>query len=193
MPRAGLTRSLVISEAARLADEVGMDQRFGVRVPSLYKHIDGLDAVRRGVAILGTRELGEAMSHALVVARGEAPIGDRTARLRVLADAYRSYARDHPGRYTASLRASTPGDAEHMVASDAVLGIVLDILAERGVSGDDAIDAARALRSMLHGFVALEMAGGFGLPRDVERSFGRAVELLDRGLDEFAARDGSTD
>ncbi|MFM9878424.1 MAG: TetR-like C-terminal domain-containing protein [Rhodoglobus sp.] len=47
-----------------------------------------------------------------------------------------------------------------------------------GLTGDDEIDAIRSLRSALHGFVALEAAGGFGLPLDVDRSYTRLVEML---------------
>ena len=42
-----------------------------------------------------------------------------------------------------------------------------------GLHGDDAVDAIRALRAVLHGFVTLEAQGGFGLPADVDRSFDR--------------------
>jgi len=48
--------------------------------------------------------------------------------------------------------------------------------------GADAIHAARAVRSALHGFVSLEAAGGFGLSEDVDESYARLVGLLDRGL-----------
>jgi Tetracyclin repressor-like, C-terminal domain len=41
---------------------------------------------------------------------------------------------------------------------------------------------ARALRASIHGFVALEAAGGFGLPRAVDRSFERMIEMLDAGM-----------
>ena len=53
--------------------------------------------------------------------------------------------------------------------------ICADVLVAYDLGGDDAIDAIRALRSMLHGFVSLEAGGGFGLPVDIERSFGRLV------------------
>ena len=186
MPRAGLRPSIVIAEAARLADEVGYDSltlaglaaRLGVAVPSLYKHVDGLDAVRRGVAILALTELGDALTAALV----EVPEPDGSARLRALADAYRTFATAHPGRYAASLRAAPADDAEHATASEVVLQAVFGVLSERGLSGGDAIDATRALRAALHGFVALEAAGGFGMPQDVRLSFERMVDGLDRGL-----------
>jgi len=186
MPRAGLTPAIVIAEAAVLADEVGYEHltlaalaaRFGVAVPSLYKHVDGLDAVRRGVSILALRELG---AHLAAARSASVDDGSREG-VRALADAYRSYATVHPGGYASTLRAAPPGDREHEAASDALLKTVFEVLAERGLTGDDAIDAARALRAALHGFVTLQAAGGFGMPRDVDRSFERMIEALDRGL-----------
>jgi hypothetical protein len=35
---------------------------------------------------------------------------------------------------------------------------------------------------MLHGFVALERSGGFGLPEDTDKSFATAVDMLIAGL-----------
>jgi len=194
MPRAGLTPSIVVARGADLADEIGFDRltlaalasRLGVAVPSLYKHVGGLDALRRGIAILALGELGDAMSGALA---GTADSPDSSAQVRALADAYRAYAAAHPGRYAATLRAAPPADAEHGAAGDAILRIVFAVLATRGLAGEDAVDATRALRAALHGFVALEAAGGFGLPQDVGRSFERLVEGLDRGFGWLAGDD----
>jgi hypothetical protein len=44
------------------------------------------------------------------------------------------------------------------------------------------VHAARAFRSALHGFVGLEAAGGFGIPVDLDESFGRLVRTLAGGL-----------
>ncbi len=57
--RAGLTESRVVDEAERLADEVGrsrltlaaLAERLGVRQPSLYKHIDGMNGLQRSLAV----------------------------------------------------------------------------------------------------------------------------------------------
>jgi hypothetical protein len=38
------------------------------------------------------------------------------------------------------------------------------------------------VRSALHGFVALETGGGFGIPVDLDESFDRMVAALARGL-----------
>ncbi len=197
MPRAGLTPSIVVARGADLVDEIGFDQltlaalasRLGVAVPSLYKHIGGLDGLRRGIAILALGELADALAGALANV-ADAPEGG--SQVRALADAYRAYATAHPGRYAATLRAAPADDAEHGAAGDAILRIVFAVLAKRGLAGDDAVDATRALRAALHGFVALEAAGGFGLPQDVRRSFGRLVDGLDRGFGVLAEGDGAS-
>lgn len=180
MPRAGLSHDVVVRAAADVADETSWEQlslaavaaRFGVKLPSLYKHISGLDGLRRDVAVLATRELGEALSAAAVGRAGD-------AALRALADAYRAFGHAHPGRYAGTVRAPAADDAEHLAAADSVLRVVLAVLAGYGLRGDDAIDATRALRAGLHGFVTLEAGGGFGLPQDVDRSFRRMVDGLD--------------
>lgn len=183
MPRAGLTRQTVIHAGAELVDEVGWNRlslatlavRLGVRQPSLYKHVDSLDGLRAGVAALGTRELANALTAAAVGRSG-------SHALRAIADAYREYARAHPGRYASTVRAPRPADVDHAAAAEAVLDVVLAVLAGYGLTGDDAIDAARALRAALHGFSTLEAGGGFGLPRDVDRSYARLIGGLDLTL-----------
>ncbi len=186
MPRAGLSEEVVVAEAARLADEIGYDRvtlaavadRFDVAVPSLYKHVSGREALQQSIAVRALRELGAAVSTAAVGRAG----GDA---LRAIADAYRTYAREHPGGYAATLRAPQPGDAAHdahEAASAALLETVFAVLRGYGLSGDDAIDATRAIRAALHGFTSLEAAGGFGMPRDVDRSFARLVDALDTAL-----------
>jgi AcrR family transcriptional regulator len=176
---------VVIAEAARLADERGLEsltlaaiaERFGVAVPSLYKHVAGLDAVRRGIAILALDELGAAMAQA--------------DGLRAVAHAYRRYATAHPGRYAASLRAAPADDPDHAATADRVLATVTRVLAGHGLSGTAAVDGARLLRATLHGFVALEAAGGFGMPRPVDDSFDAALDALEAGLDRLGGRTGA--
>lgn len=186
MPRVGLSTAVVVAAAATVADQVGYDRltlaavarRFGVALPSLYKHVRGLDGLRAELAVLATQELGEAMAKATVgKARGDA--------LRGVARAYRGYALEHPGRYAATVRATAPDDdkaLERMAAADQALVVVAAVLEGYGLSGEELVDAARTLRSALHGFTSLESAGGFGLPRDVDRSFEAMVDGLDAAL-----------
>lgn len=183
MPRAGLTPAVVVAEAARVADEVGLErltlasvaQQLGVALPSLYKHVRGLDGLQQQLAVLSVRDLTAAMSTAAVGRSG------RDA-LHAAAAAIRAYAKAHPGRYAATLRAPSPDDPAHQAAAAAAVEVLLAVLAGYDLDGDRAIHAARATRSALHGFVALELAGGFGLPQSVDASYTQLVDALDRAL-----------
>jgi AcrR family transcriptional regulator len=175
----------VVAAAAEVADEVGWDRltlaavadRLGVRLPSLYKHVSSLDGLRQGVATLAVGELAGAVTAAAVGKSG----GDA---LQAFARAYREYARAHPGRYAATLRAPEPGALAHTAAADRLLRVVFAVLAGFGIADDDAVHVTRALRAALHGFVALEQAGGFGMPEDVDESFRRLLGLFSGWLHE---------
>ena len=66
-------------------------QRCGVSLPGLYKHVSGLEEVRRGISILGVSELTG------VSARAAAGVTGRDT-LHAVSAAYRSYALAYPGR-----------------------------------------------------------------------------------------------
>lgn len=188
MPRAGLSADAVVDEASRLVDEIGNDrltlarlaERFGVAVPSLYKHVKGLDDLHGRLAIRVAIEVGDAMRRA---ATGKA----RADAVRAVASAYRDYGHHHPGRYPYILRAR-PDDDEHLAAATEILDVLYDVFAGYGIIGEDAVDAARVVRSSLHGFVSLEVGGGFAMPQSVDRSFGRLVDALDHALDTWSTQ-----
>ena len=217
MPRAGLTHQRVVAQAAAVADEIGLEQltlaavadRFGVTVPSLYKHINGLEALKRDLAVLGVRELTVAMSTAAVGRAG------RDA-LHAIANAVRDYAHSHPGLYAASVRGPGPEDTELIAANEAALAIFLAALAGYGITGDssqfgelldrkmpraqqdehslqDAVDAIRSLRAVIHGFVTLEATGGFGLPRSLDATYTRLIDSLDTAFTTWATARDATD
>ncbi|MFD5699391.1 TetR/AcrR family transcriptional regulator, partial [Streptomyces lasiicapitis] len=181
--RAGLTPAAVIEAGAALADEVGFTnltmglvaERLGVRTPSLYKHIDSLDALRRGIAIQAKRELTQAVARAAVGQFGPDAV-------RAFADAYRRWALEHPGRYAATVRAPAADDEEDRRASNEAVQVLYDVLAGFKLRDARAVDAARSLRAAIHGFAALESADGFGLKRDVTRSYRFLIDTLITGL-----------
>jgi AcrR family transcriptional regulator len=182
MPRAGLTALTVTDAAAEMADAAGLEavtlaalaSRLGVRAPSLYAHVDGLEDLRGRVAARGAEQLADRLQAAVAGRSG-------TAALRALAGAYRDYAREHPGAYGALQRVAG-GNAVASEAARRTVGVVLAVLHGYGLEGDEALHATRAIRSALHGFALLEAQEGFGLPLDVDESFGVLVEVLDRGL-----------
>lgn len=183
MPRAGLSTLRVIEEAEALADEVGLAHlslsaiaaRLGVQVPSLYKHIAGLDALQQQLGTRARADLADAMRRAAVGKAGADAIAS-------VASAYRNWAGRHPGRYPATLRAPSPEETADVAATEAAVQVIFDVLAGFGLEGADAVHATRALRAALHGFVTLEAAHGFGLPHDVDRSFDRMVAAQNLAL-----------
>ncbi|MBV9682464.1 MAG: WHG domain-containing protein [Solirubrobacterales bacterium] len=184
MPRAGLDATAVVDAAARLVDADGLDSltlarvaaTLGVRGPSLYSHVDGLEDLRRRLGARGARELAEALGRA---AAGRA----RSDALQAVAEAYRAYAKAHPGRYAAAQRArELSGSDEAIAAGGAAVEVVLAVLRGYGIEGEDALHATRTIRAALHGFVQLEAVGGFALDLSVDESFTRLIATLDRGL-----------
>jgi AcrR family transcriptional regulator len=183
MARAGLTEDLVVAEAERMADEVGLDnvtmaalaQRLGVRQPSLYKHVASLPALRRAVGLRTMSALTEELARAAVGRSGE-------DALLAMARAFRQWVKAHPGRYQAGQRAPEPGDTPYEAAAAGVLELFGSVLSAFELSGDDTIDAIRSLRAAMHGFVSLELLGGFAIPLDIDRSYERLVTAVIRSF-----------
>jgi len=177
----------VVEEAERMIDQTdaapltlaALAARLGVRQPSLYKHIEGMDDLRRSIAVRAKLELASVMGRSAVGKAG----GDAITAMSV---SYRKWAAAHPGRYAATVRAPDSGDADDEAASLELTKIAFEIMSGLGLNGDDAVDAIRALRAVLHGFVTLEAQGGFGLPADIDRSFDRLLAGLVVGLADWA-------
>jgi AcrR family transcriptional regulator len=179
MPRAGLDSEQVVTAAAELIDSDGLEalslsavaQRLGVKPPSLYVHIGGLDDLRDRLATLAAQQLGDVLAPAAAgLARGEA--------LAAVGRAYRFWALAHPGLY-ATLEPNGPRGEP---AVERVLTLVLAVLRGYALAGDEAIHAARSVRAALHGFIGLEAGAGFAIPVDLEQSFEWMLAMLDRGL-----------
>lgn len=186
MPRAGLTTSTVVDAAARMLDERPGDalnlatlaESLGVKAPSLYKHVDGVDGLRRRIMLRAKTEFADALTDAAVGTSG-------ADALRACATAYRRWAEAHPGQYALTVRAPLAGDVDDEEVSERLASIVFRVVAGFGVDGDDLVDAVRFVRAALHGFVDLETGGAFELPTATERSFDRMVASVAGALAAF--------
>ena len=180
MARAGLSAQRLIVAGADLADEAGFEQvtlsalarRFDVKVASLYSHLKSSQDLRTGIALLALRELADRAADALAGRAGK-------DALAAFADVYRDYARDHPGRYAAArLRL----DPETAAASAGVRLAQLTRAVLRGydLEEPDQTHAVRLLGSVFHGYVSLELAGGFSHSApDSSESWTWIVDALD--------------
>jgi AcrR family transcriptional regulator len=185
MPRVGLDTEAVVAAAAGLADAEGLDRlslarlaaALGIRTPSLYAHVEGLGDLRARLGERGARELAAEVQAA---AAGRSGVD----ALRAVANGCRAYAHAHPGTYAASQIVS--GREENEAAAAAAVSVFLAVLEGYGISGEAAIHAVRAVRSALHGFVALELEGGFGIPLSLDESYATLVDMIDAGLQRTA-------
>ncbi|NED33951.1 TetR/AcrR family transcriptional regulator [Streptomyces sp. SID8499] len=161
MPRAGLTTDRLVRAGAELADEVGFDQvtvsalarRFDVKVASLYSHLKNSQDLRTRIALLALEELADRAADALAGRAGK-------DALAAYADVLRDYARRHPGRYAA---ARLPLDPETAAASAGGRHAQMTRALLRGydLAEPDQTHAVRLLGSVFHGYISLELAGGF--------------------------------
>ncbi|HEX2316852.1 MAG TPA: WHG domain-containing protein [Thermomonospora sp.] len=183
MARAGVTAERLARTAAELADEIGFDRltvsavarRLGVRDPSLYAHIENARELKVRVALLALEELADEVAAALAGRAG------RDA-LVACANAYRDYARRHPGRYTAARFPLDPETAARS-AGPRHTEMMRALLRGYALPEPDQIDAVRFLGSVFHGYVSLEMAGGFRhTPREADASWSWALDTVDFAL-----------
>jgi len=185
-PRAGLDRDQVVRAAIAVLNREGagslslgkLAASLGVQTPSLYNHIAGLPELYQALALENARLLGDCLAAAAAGVSGEAAV-------LALGCAYRAYIKNNPGLYLSGLRASRnqqPFDAELAAVEERAVRPVLAVLASFGLSGTEALHAVRGLRSLVHGFTTIELAGGFGLPLDLDQSFNSIMLAFTRGL-----------
>jgi AcrR family transcriptional regulator len=183
--RAGLDRGQVVDAAATLADESGADgltlaalaSELGVRSQSLYAHVDGLDGLRRDLAVHSQQELARRLGAAVMGRSG-------AVALRALASAYAGFAAEHPGLYTCALRAPL-GDPELEASSEAASAPWRATLQSFGLSAAETEHYHRAIWAALHGFVTLRSAGLMTRAASTDRSF---TTLVDAFVDALAGR-----
>ena len=186
MARRGLDGDAVVAAAVRVADRDGFEAltlaavaaEVGVRVPSLYHHVDGLPALRARVRRFALERLGEGLRRATAGRAGRAAIAGLVRGLH-------AFGATHPGLLAATV--APPDDPEGRAAGDAVVAVAFDVLGGYGLEGEALVHATRVLRAAVHGFAALDAAGGFARPEAVERSLEALVTVLDGGVRALAA------
>ncbi|TWF73351.1 TetR/AcrR family transcriptional regulator [Kitasatospora viridis] len=185
MARAGLTVERLVQAGAELADEVGFDQvtvsglarRFDVKAASLYSHLKSSQDLKTRIALLALEELADQVSAALAGRAGK-------DALAAFAEACRDYAKEHPGRYAAT-RLRLDGETAAASAGVRLAQMTRAILRGYALAEPDQTHAVRLLGSVVHGYVDLELAGGFDHSTpDSRQSWAWIVDSLDTMLRE---------
>lgn len=186
--KVGIELEDVVDAAIEIADKDGLDattlsavaRQLGIKTPSLYNHVEGVDGLRRRLAMRGSEVLLDEIRRA---AAGRSGVD----ALREIARADRAFALEHPGLYESFLPAPTEeGDPELYAVMAKPVFAIAQVLLDMGISQDQAVHLIRALRATLHGFLDLEAKDGFGMPVDIDDSFDAAVESMLAGIEAAA-------
>lgn len=180
MPAERRSRTHFVTVAADLADAIGLDalslsrvaRSAGISTPGAYKHVADISDLRRQIAKQTLRD-ATALVHDAAAGRSGAE------GLVAVAMALLGWARSHPGRYAALQTSVDREDPDYVTASTELVTAIAATLRTYSLTEDDGIDAVRMLRSLLHGFIMIELADGFQLDRDLAASYERAVRSLD--------------
>jgi len=172
-----ISNTLVLTAAVEAIEDRGLDElsmqdlaaRLGVKPPSLYNHISGLDEVRRQLAKEVLRRMELAIRNSAVGRSGE-------NALRQMALAYRKFAQENPELYKAYATARQPEDPEIEAAIKSLLGVLSQVLEGYGLDPEKENHFILLFHCGLHGFIALEAAGFCGGSKNANASFDALVQ-----------------
>ena len=177
----GLDRDQVVDAAEALLVERGrvadvslgdVAKRLHVRTQSLYAHVDGLDGLRRALAIRAQQALAAHLEAA-------------PASVEAIVRAYFGFAAEHPGLYDASMR--PPGDDAEMVAVTAAVTAPLNrVLASYGLPAEARVHWYRIVFAGVHGLSVLHRDRLLTLPGDPEESLARMIRAFVHELEHEA-------
>jgi len=181
--RAGISREALVQQAADLADREGvaavtlarLAAMNDVRTPTVSHHVGSLSQLRSDLALMAVVELTEAVREAGAGRRGAEAV-------RSMYRAYRSFVHAYPGRYGASVEAPDPKDARRLAAAGRLSELLMEVFAQIGLSGEDAIRAARLLRAAVHGYATLELNAAWQTPLDDDATFNWLLDVIIAGL-----------
>jgi AcrR family transcriptional regulator len=183
MRRNAITKEQVLNTAISIADRNGLKNlalkdialELGIKTPSLYNHIKGLEDVYNQMALYGLKMLKEAIINSV------AGIAGRDA-LYAAARAYRGFASTYPSLYESTQWVKAWNEDETKREADDIVEILSKILLPFHLSHHESIHVIRTLRSYLHGFSSLEINSSFGLDIDISTSFETGLQLIIEGI-----------
>lgn len=170
-------RDLIETEGIEQLSLQKLADGFGVKAPSLYKHVENKNALLRAVVQATTERLTTVLMQAV-----EAINGTPHQRLEAMMRAYREFAHQNPGVYRLAF-----GDPAPEIRPDPadLVKLALPLQAEmvRLVGEMDSLAALRGAWALIHGFVMLELSTHFQRGGDLDATFEQAIQAYLNGLE----------
>jgi|ERR1019366_1664623 AcrR family transcriptional regulator len=162
----GPTKERIFTEALLLLEEKGLQalsmrnlaDRLHIKAPSLYKHVSSRDEIIAQLQAWGIQRMGDALMRA-----------PKSKKAKALA--YRMWATQNPHLYEVTLRIPLLRDRLPIGLEDGVTQMIIQI------TGRDH-EHARAVWALFHGLVDLENANRFPINADLDKTWKRAIEML---------------
>ena len=181
--KAGLDKTVILKKAADMADANGvasvtlkaLAEELGVKSPSLYKHISGLEELNRELMLYGWQAIEKETTQAAV---GKA----RDDAIRAIFYAYRNYVKAHPGVFEAMQWYNMYCSDKDLQATAGIVTVLFQILDAYALADDQKVHLVRTFRGFLQGFLNIEIHGGYGNPMPTEATFDFALDIMLRGI-----------
>jgi AcrR family transcriptional regulator len=150
-------------------------ERVGVRAPSLYKRVNGRDALIALVAEAVVYDLAETLNAASTSS------ADPLAQLAALAHSLRAFAHANRDGY-ALIFAPASDTATADPRSVAAAAEPVFRVATQLAGSQNALAAARTITAWANGFITMELGGNFRLGEDVDAAFEFGITTLGAAL-----------
>lgn len=191
--KAGLDKDIILKTAVDLADAEGianvtlkaLAEKLGVKPPSLYKHINGLEELNKALMLYGWKSLEKKVTRAAVGKSKEDAI-------RAIFYAYRDYVKEHPGVFEAMQWYNMYQSEENLQATEEVVAVLFQVLSAYDLQEEQKVHIVRMFRVFLQGFLMVEIHGGFGNPASITESFDFSLEILLNGIDNLTKGNSET-
>ncbi len=178
-PTQPLDLDLIVATAGDYVDEHGPEEltltkiaeELGVTQPALYRHLGGTSELWKALGLSTRAMLADALAEASVGWSGQ-------DALWAVANAWRAFARRHPGRYRSTDRHAVAGDPSLEEATHRTLTVLARSLRGFELSDADTLAAANTVRAALHGFASFEVSDLHPEPDAVDDSFNSLIEHL---------------
>lgn len=178
-----LDKTIILDAAAKMTDEKGianitlksLAEELGVKSPSLYKHIKGLDELYKELMLYSWRLLEKDMMKAAI---GKA----KDDAIIAMCYAYRNFVKLHSGLFETMQWYNMYKSDEHLQATDELVSILFQVLDGYELLEEQKVHIVRMLRGFLQGFLAIESHDGFGNSLSIDDTFDLSLQILLNGI-----------
>ena len=183
MARSGINQEKIILTAAKIADHKGLNhlnlhelaKQLGIRPPSLYNHISGIDGLRRAMMLYAIPLLTKDVTYAVIGLSG-------IEALKAFCMAYYSFATHNPGLYEAMQWWNRATDKEVEEAFRDFMLVLNKILEPYDLDNEQHQHVYCLLRGLMHGFSSIAAFGGFSPDMPLRENYEWSINVTLQGL-----------